>query len=422
MNTGSLGSFYTQAGKIYLRFKRATTGKRKSVFVCPAHGPDKLSKAALEIRRMEILKDAGLVPGHVSEETKQGITFAIAAGSWLHELETRDYAKPIASATSKSYGSAIVKLNGLCGSVPLAGFTAKKLGEVVQALKDEGLAPKTVRELASIAKQIVASVVDDEGEEIYPRKWPQKIVRVPLQTKQKQPAFQPPQVSALLEGLEARGHRYAVLCALIAASGLRFSEALALELGPQHPDSSTISPDCRILYINKSVFGLKKQDPKTPSAVRQVDLDPAMAAYLKEFIADRKSGWLFQSDTGKPLSQRNVLRDAIHPVLRGCKLKNSKGKVVKEIPPVIKNVEGMRLAAHGLRRFRATELRASSVPEDLTKYWLGHAEKDVTDRYSKLKERLQLRQEWAEKIGLGFNLPLPPAPAKVVAMPEEKIA
>jgi hypothetical protein len=45
------------------------------------------------------------------------------------------------------------------------------------------------------------------------------------------------------------------------------------------------------------------------------------------------------------------------------------------------------------------------VPEDFVMFWLGHKEKTITDRYSKMKERLELRKEWAEKAGLGFQLP-----------------
>jgi hypothetical protein len=35
---------------------------------------------------------------------------------------------------------------------------------------------------------------------------------------------------------------------------------------------------------------------------------------------------------------------------------------------------------------------------------MGHAPEDVGDLYSKLKEDVALRQEWAERIGLGFEL------------------
>ncbi len=45
------------------------------------------------------------------------------------------------------------------------------------------------------------------------------------------------------------------------------------------------------------------------------------------------------------------------------------------------------------------------MPWDLVKFWIGHANKDVTDKYAEqLQEDVEYRQGWAEKIGLGFTL------------------
>jgi hypothetical protein len=62
------------------------------------------------------------------------------------------------------------------------------------------------------------------------------------------------------------------------------------------------------------------------------------------------------------------------------------------------------LGFHAFRRFRTTHLSKHRLPEDLIKYWLGHAPETVTDRYSKLKDDVQFRQETAELVGLGFQL------------------
>ena len=35
---------------------------------------------------------------------------------------------------------------------------------------------------------------------------------------------------------------------------------------------------------------------------------------------------------------------------------------------------------------------------------MGHAPEEVGDLYSKLKEDLAFRKEWAERVGLGFEL------------------
>ena len=43
--------------------------------------------------------------------------------------------------------------------------------------------------------------------------------------------------------------------------------------------------------------------------------------------------------------------------------------------------------------------------KDLIRFWLGHANKSVTDVYSKLKEHVPFRKQVAEQVGIGFELP-----------------
>jgi integrase len=167
--------------------------------------------------------------------------------------------------------------------------------------------------------------------------------------------------------------------ALAAGSGLRAGELLAIKLDPYSEDHTTITPDCKTIHVRKSVWGTNEQKPKTANAVRSVDLCEPLAAYLREFIGGRTSGFLFQSDSGRPLFQSNIIRDSLSK----------------------RNVEGF----HCFRRFRAAQLRKARVPWDLEKFWLGHANKDVTDKYAEqLKDDVEYRQEWANKVGLGFEL------------------
>ena len=57
--------------------------------------------------------------------------------------------------------------------------------------------------------------------------------------------------------------------------------------------------------------------------------------------------------------------------------------------------------------------------EALRHFWSGHAPKHVSDHYTKLREERVYRLEWAEKIGMGFDLPTVPdgqlgQPAKIL--------
>jgi len=118
--------------------------------------------------------------------------------------------------------------------------------------------------------------------------------------------------------------------------------------------------------------------PKTPNAVRSIDVPDVLAALLQEY-ASGKTGYLFATASGRLLSQRNVLR-----TLHGLA-----GKI----------------GFHAFRRFRTETLRRARVPEDLLRLWLGHAERSVTDAYANgLREDRAWRQEWCERAGLGFQL------------------
>ena len=109
--------------------------------------------------------------------------------------------------------------------------------------------------------------------------------------------------------------------------------------------------------------------------------------FLKAYIGDRTSGFLFQSESGRPLTPRNVLRDGLGKIGRDLKFERGKG-------------------FHAFRRFRTAYMRKNQVPWDLQKLWLGHANRDVTDRYAEqLKEDVEWRKEVAENAGLGFKLP-----------------
>jgi len=52
---------------------------------------------------------------------------------------------------------------------------------------------------------------------------------------------------------------------------------------------------------------------------------------------------------------------------------------------------------------------------------MGHAPEDVGDLYSKLKDDVAYRQEWAERVGLGFEL-VHTGPQNAESIEAEKVA
>ncbi len=173
------------------------------------------------------------------------------------------------------------------------------------------------------------------------------------------------------EILASASKRYGVLFALLAGTGLRIGEAMAL-------NPTDFSPDCRVLRVRRSIWHGQEQAPKTPNAVRVVDIPEPLARLLQEYVAG-KPGYLFAAKSGRPLQQRNVLR-ALHAT-------------------------GKKVGLHAFRRFRAETLRRARVPEDLTRLWLGHSKQTVTDFYaSGLEKDEAWRREWCERAGLSFSL------------------
>lgn len=67
---------------------------------------------------------------------------------------------------------------------------------------------------------------------------------------------------------------------------------------------------------------------------------------------------------------------------------------------------------HAFRRFRPTWLREKAVPKDLEDFWMGHADEELGDLYSQLESNVKFRKEVAERIGLGFELPVETAPVE----------
>jgi integrase len=94
----------------------------------------------------------------------------------------------------------------------------------------------------------------------------------------------------------------------LAGSGLRIAEALGLDIGKH------LSPDCSMVFVRqqrrKKLTGIEPY-PKTDLGFRDVDIDPALAQLLKNYIGNRKTGLLFQTTGSLPLFPRNKIATEI---------------------------------------------------------------------------------------------------------------
>jgi integrase len=257
--------------------------------------------------------------------------------------------------------------------------------DLIEKMSVAGLSAKTIVNYVQVVKLVVASAVNEEGEQIYPRKWNHDFIQLPVVDREKQhrPTVTEAELGVILCGVKSK---YAMLFALLAGTGLRIGEALALR-------ATDFGPDCRVLHVRRSIWRGQEQQPKTSNAVRVVDIHETLASALRAYVAG-VSGYLFATGQGKPLQHRNVLR-----VLHSVK----------------------SVGFHAFRRFRLTWLRKNSAPKDLERFWMGHAPEEVGDLYSKLKDDVAFRQWRAERIGLGFEL-VHNGPQNAEAAEAEKVA
>jgi integrase len=343
-------------------------------------------KCAEEIEKLGINSTQSFI------ESTSTITFKQQAEIWLKSLASRKR-NPLEQTTIDTRRYALDKwVYPFFDGCLLADINNRAMRDFVEHISN--LSPATIRDYSDTVKAVVASAIDEDGEPVFPRKWNEEYIDAPPVKQQRQPSTNREGMEAILK--EATG-QYRVLYALLSGCGpLRAGEALGLEIGKH------ISEDCRTLYVRqKAKRGLIQPYLKTQNGERDIDLCTTLAGIVREHIGDRKSGLLFCTSTGKQISQRNILRDSLHPILK--KLEHVQG--------------GFNI----FRRFRMTELKKSDCPEVLEHFWSGHAQTHVSERYTKLLQQRDYRLEWAEKIGMGFSLPVRPTGLPGLLIPFRKV-
>jgi len=382
--TGSI----EKSGKwMVVRFWKDVAGQENRIHacerICPVSGPDRLNNTEIQRKAHEIITAAGVNDPQQFIETTVGVTFREQAKEFLRQ-KTMSKRRPIKPATLCSWQNCVDKwLNPNLGDSPLSNVNNATMKGLVAKMHAAGLSAKTIINYTGLVKLIVASAKSEEGEPLFPRKWDSEFIDLPIVRNQRQPKFTAETMSAIVQNTTGQ---YRVLYALLGGSGLRIGEALGLEIGKHISNSGSA------LHIRQSVWEGMTQKPKTPSAVRDVDLCPDLAAIVNAHIAGRTSGFLFRNAVGKPLAKSNVLRRDLHPILAAL-----------NVP---------KAGFHSFRRFRATHLVKSLVSESLKKFWMGHAATNQTEEYVKLFDESDYRKEVADRIGLGFEV-LPETPSIV---------
>jgi integrase len=247
-------------------------------------------------------------------------------------------------------------------------------------MKAAKLTPSSMNGYFNVVKAVMKSVIDPEsGEPKYNRRWNTTFLDLPVVEYTKTPCATPTQVESMQEDAKYTWER--LLYIVLASTGLRISEALGLEWKHLVNEGRTLIVEQKVNRFGKIVGRMK-----TKSGKREVDLHPDVTKELLAYKPEKASGLIWKTREGTPHLSNNIERRLLRVHVKG--------------------------SWHQFRRFRNTWLRKSGCLEDLRLFWMGHKPSEMGEVYSKLKDDLDTRLEWSEKMCIGF---------KIVPMSEFKI-
>jgi len=131
------------------------------------------------------------------------------------------------------------------------------------------------------------------------------------------------------------------------------------------------------LFVRRSVWRGQEVTIKTKSENRTVNVEPALADILREYLNSRTSRRVFQTRNGTPFSKDNVRR-----------------KLVSVLDKLGLKPGGLHAFRHG----RVSVLQEKGVPADLAKEWIGHSGLPTTSRYTHISP--EFRERVAVAVGL----------------------
>lgn len=247
-------------------------------------------------------------------------------------------------------------LNSFFGDRPLSDLSVQ--GFFTQESKN--LTPKSLKNLWSTMRLVLTQAVNDGLID----KLPQPVL--PKVRRHQQPWLTADEMKLLINS--ARDRDDALLYRLLAETGLRIGEALAITKQDVKESS---------LKIDKSLFSGKYQSPKTDSANRTLGISTQLILEIgDQLTGDQKI--LFPNKHSRPRSASSVLSGSLHPLLKKLGLPQQ--------------------GFHSFRRGNATIMATIGVPEKIAAYRLGHALPGLT--FGLYAQNVQKMDEpWVEKIG-----------------------
>jgi len=403
--SGQNGTIVVQSGFYRVRWRIDVGGQEERINMTAKVAPVVLDKEgnpkppSPEVRRKarEVVEQSGAnSKQQFNRVVLGGVTFREQANAYLHWAVTRDR-EPIKDASSVE--AALNKwILPAIGDIPLGDVNNITVKPLVDKMK-KSLSARSVNTYVEYVQQVVGSLRDGEtGEPIHRRKWDSSVMDLPLvnSKQQRRPSLKAGAVNQLVR--ESDGEEQA-LYVLLGATGMRISEALALESKHFINGGRTIEVQQQVDRDTPRIVNYLKTD----AGFREVDLSQNIAEYLRLFI-DGKDGLLFKTRNGTPYLHNSLEQRWLTPRLEAM------------------GIDEKGMGFHAFRRFRKTWLRGKRCQEDINNFWMGHKPQTMSELYSRMDEELEQRLQEAEIVGVGFDVPAYAAPNAPKVSAEQQVA
>src|SRR6202453_3833356 len=286
--SGQNGCIQEDGNWYVVRFWKDVAGQQKRQRVreriCPTSGAGKLSASERKRRAKEIIEASGADTVEYFEKivrSNHGITFREQAEIWLEQMKNRKR-RPVAPSTLENWERCLRNwLNPNIGDLPLDSVGNLALRNLGATMVTGGLGASAIRSYTNAAKMVVASAVNEEGDALYPRKWNHAFIDLPEDRNPKHTTLTSSAVTAIVDAPREKSYR--MLYTLCASAGLRFGEALGIDIRNISPESTTIK------ICQKAWRGQIHDYLKSESGKREIDLHGTVATMLKKFVGERKS-------------------------------------------------------------------------------------------------------------------------------------
>ncbi|MGB4777439.1 tyrosine-type recombinase/integrase [Microbacterium sp.] len=291
--------------------------------------------------------------------------------TWIDEWAKTSLEASSRKAATKSLYRTLARVHlapAPLGTMALAAIRPTHVEALVQRMRDAGSSDSTIRTTYTVLRAVLDGAVRD------------KLVADNVAAKVKRPAvtsradgrdearhLAPSEVRAVLDA--AAGTRYAAILSLIAGTGLRRGEALALRWEDVDLEEGVV----RVRWtLSRVGADLVSTPPKTMRSRRDVPLTPGVVTLLRKHDIAQKAerlragsqwgndrGLVFTTELGAPIDPRNLFRAFVAAVGRS-------------------GIDATGVGLHTLRHSAATGMLDAGVPLHVVSRVLGHSSVAIT--------------------------------------------